>query len=68
MKNTGVGIPKFVEVENEGILVEVENRTWYNSLKGYGLRHGLFRIGEMLSWREKAESILNWLSQPVKIP
>ena len=38
------GMPKLVEAENEGILVEVENGTWYNPLKGYGLRHSPFLL------------------------
>ena len=33
---------KLVEAKNEAIPVEVENRTWYNSLKGYGLCHSPF--------------------------
>lgn len=48
-----------MEAENETILVEMENETWYNPLKGYGLRHSPFRIREMLLWHEKAESTLN---------
>ena len=60
------GMPKLVGMENEAILVEVENGTWYNPLKGYGLRHSPFRIREMLSWHEKAGSILNWLFQSAK--
>ena len=35
-------MPKLVEAENEAIPVEVENGTWYNPLKGYGLRHSPF--------------------------
>lgn len=61
-------MPKLVEAENEVIPLEVENGTWYNPLKGYGLRHSPFRMREMLSWCEKAESILNWLFQSAKIP
>lgn len=41
-ENHCASVPKLVEAENEAILVEVENRTWYNSLKGYGLRIALF--------------------------
>ena len=52
-------VAKLVEAENEAILVEVENGTWYNLLKGYGLRHSPFRIREILLWHEKAESTLN---------
>lgn len=65
-KNSSASMPKLVEAENEGILVEVENGTWYNPFKGYGLRHSPFCMREMLSWREKAESILNWLFQSAK--
>ena len=39
-----IRVAKLVEAENEAIPVEVENGTWYNPLKGYGLRHSLFRI------------------------
>lgn len=35
---------KLVEAENEAIPVEAENRTWYNSLKGYGLCHSPFLL------------------------
>lgn len=41
-KNDSASVPKLVEAENEALLVEVENETWYNPLKGYGLRHTLF--------------------------
>ncbi len=37
-----IRVSKLVEAENEAILVEEENRTWYNPSKGYGLRHSLF--------------------------
>ena len=36
------GVPKLVEAENEAILVEVENRIWYNLLKDYGYAIVLF--------------------------
>ena len=38
----GEGVPKLVEAENEAILVEVENRIWYNLLKDYGYAIVLF--------------------------
>lgn len=48
-------MPKFVEAENEAILVE--NRIWYNPLKGYGLRHSPFCIREMfITWHEKKKA------------
>jgi hypothetical protein len=52
-------VAKLVEAENEVILMEVENKIWYNSLKGYGLCHSSFCIREILSWHEKVENILN---------
>ena len=55
----GFAVAKLVEAENEAILVEVENGTWYNPLMGYGLCHSPFRLREMLSWHEKAENTLN---------
>ncbi len=57
--HAGKGVAKLVEAENEAILVEVENGTWYNPLMGYGLCHSPFRLREMLSWHEKAENTLN---------
>ena len=47
-------MPKLVEAENEAILVEVENRIWYNLLKDYGLRHSPFRIREMYIMARKS--------------
>lgn len=43
-----------MEAENEAILVEVENRIWYNLLKDYGLRHSSFRIREMYIMARKS--------------
>ena len=37
-------VAKIVEAENEAIPVEVENRTWYNPLKGYGWHHSPFLL------------------------
>ena len=47
-------MPKLVEAENETILVEVENRIWYNLLKDYGLRHSPFRIRKMYIMARKS--------------